>query len=103
MVLDLGCDKGLTSVLFTKDFKQNVIAVDLWIETTLNKQTFNEVGLPQNLLISIKTDVLSLPFANGYFEAAICVGAYHYFGCNNYYLDQGKSIFLILRKWKLLQ
>lgn len=42
----------------------------------------------QLLTVPLQLDALHLPFAEGYFDAVVSVGAYHYFGNNDSYFTQ---------------
>jgi len=85
-VLDLGCGRGLTSIFLAKEFGVTVFAVDLWINATENYQRFREFGL-EDRIIPIHSEAHDLPFAEAYFDAAISVDSYHYFGHEETYLD----------------
>jgi cyclopropane fatty-acyl-phospholipid synthase-like methyltransferase len=84
-VLDLGCGQGLTSIFLAREFGVTVFAVDLWIAAAENYRRFRDFGL-DNQIIPLHLDAHGLPFAEEYFDAAICVDAYHYFGTAEDYL-----------------
>lgn len=86
-VLDLGCGKGLTSIYLARKFGVTVFATDLWISSTENYNRFRDLGL-QDLIIPIHVDVHDLPYAEEYFDAIICIDAYHYFGHEEGFLDK---------------
>ncbi len=44
-VLDLGCGKGLTSLIIAKETGAKVFANDLWISAEENAKRFNEWGI----------------------------------------------------------
>ena len=85
-VLDLGCGMGLTSIFLAREFGVTVFAVDLWISATDNYQRFKEAGL-EDRIIPLHAEAHELPFAEAYFDAAISVDSYHYFGHEEAYLD----------------
>lgn len=84
-VLDLGCGKGLTSIFLAKEYGVTVFATDLWITATENYERFKQFGL-EDKIIPIHADANVLPFADEYFDAAVAVDSYHYFGANDTYL-----------------
>ncbi|MCD6518493.1 MAG: class I SAM-dependent methyltransferase, partial [Anaerolineae bacterium] len=85
-ILDLGCGKGLSSLFLAQEFGVEVWATDLWIEATENYQRIKEAGLVKQVF-PIHADARSLPYAEEFFEAIICVDAYIYFGTDDLYLD----------------
>lgn len=85
-VLDLGCGMGLTSIFLARTFGVQVFAADLWISPSDNLARFRSFGL-EDTVIPLRAEAHALPFAEGYFDAVICVDAYHYFGCDPGYLD----------------
>ena len=83
-VLDMGCGKGLTSVFLAKEFGVAVFANDLWISATENFQRFEEAGVA-DLVYPIHAEAHALPFADGFFDAAIAIDSYQYFGADEMY------------------
>jgi cyclopropane fatty-acyl-phospholipid synthase-like methyltransferase len=86
-VLDLGCGKGLTSILLAKEFGVQVFATDLWISATKNYKTFESMGL-KNQIIPIHSDARDLPYADEYFDAIVSIDSYYYFGTEPDYMDK---------------
>jgi cyclopropane fatty-acyl-phospholipid synthase-like methyltransferase len=86
-VLDLGCGKGLTSIFLAKEFGVTVFATDLWISATENYERIKSMGL-EDKIIPIHAEAHDLPFANEFFDVAISVDAYHYFGVEADYLTK---------------
>lgn len=84
-VLDLGCGRALTSIYLAKEYGVTVYATDLWITATENFKRIKEMGL-EDLIIPIHSDAHNLPFAEAYFDVAVSVDAYHYFGATEKYL-----------------
>jgi cyclopropane fatty-acyl-phospholipid synthase-like methyltransferase len=84
-VLDLGCGKGLTSIFLAKEYGVTVFATDLWISATENYERIKSMGL-EDKIIPIHAEAHDLPFAQEYFDVAISVDAYHYFGIEEDYL-----------------
>ncbi len=85
-VLDLGCGKGLTSIFLSREFGVTVFAVDLWISATENHERFRNAGLEERI-IPIHAEAHDLPFAEAYFDLAVSIDSYHYFGHEASYLD----------------
>ncbi|NLN81680.1 MAG: methyltransferase domain-containing protein [Clostridiales bacterium] len=79
-ILDLGCGRGLSTLLLTKKYGATVFAADLWISPTENHERFQSVGIDDKA-VPISVDATKgLPFANRYFDLLFSVDAYHYFG-----------------------
>ncbi|WP_432945900.1 SAM-dependent methyltransferase [Kribbella sp. CA-253562] len=80
-VLDLGSGKGVTSVFLAKEYGVQVWAADLWIDPT--EAAANFTGLD---ITALKAEAHALPFAQGFFDAIVCIDAYEYFGTADGYL-----------------
>lgn len=78
-VMDLGCGRGLTTLYLAKETGVQVYATDLWIDATVNAETFEQWGIGESV-IPIHADVHDLPFARNYFDAIVSVDSYEYFG-----------------------
>ncbi|MCL2580198.1 MAG: methyltransferase domain-containing protein [Oscillospiraceae bacterium] len=86
-VLDMGCGKGLTSVFLAKEYGVTVFANDLWINATDNLRRFEEAGVADKVF-PIHAEAHALPYAEGFFDAAVAIDCYHYFGAGeNYFPD----------------
>ena len=86
-VLDMGCGKGITSIFLTKEYGVTVFANDLWIDATDNLLRFEEAGVADKVY-PINAEAHALPYANGFFDAAIAIDCYHYFGAGEtYFVD----------------
>ena len=90
-VLDLGCGKGMTSTFLAREFGVLVYAVDFdqwegWTSTDIRWSNAKEYGV-ENLVTPIKADARKLPFAQGFFDAIVCVDAYMYFGQDEDFLS----------------
>ena len=79
-VLDLGCGKGLSSLLLAKKYGVSVVAADLWIAPTENFERFKSLGIDEQVMPISVDATQGLPFAKGYFDLLISVDGYHYFG-----------------------
>lgn len=86
-ILDLGCGRGLTSIFLAKEYDVTVFATDLWISATDNYERIKSMGL-EDKIIPIHAEAHDLPFANEFFDVAISVDAYHYFGVEADYLTK---------------
>ena len=59
----------------------------MWISATENYELFSELSV-EDKIIPIHADALSLPFAQRFFDIAVSVDAYQYFGTNPEYMDK---------------
>ena len=92
-VLDLGCGRGITSVFLAKEFGVQVYAVDLW-ENADKKWEQAKAHNLEHLIVPIHGDARNLPFAEGFFDAILCVDSYIYYGTDD---DSLKNITHFLR------
>lgn len=83
-ILDMGCGSGLTSIFLAKEFGVTVFANDLWIKPTDNYKRFIEMGVDDKVF-PIHSEAHNLPYANGFFDAAISIDSYHYYGTDETY------------------
>ncbi len=86
-VLDLGCGRALSSLFVAKEFEAQVWAADLWIKPTENFERVKAEGLSDRVF-PISAEAHALPFAHGFFDAAVSLDAFHYFGTDDLYLRQ---------------
>ena len=96
MILDLGCGKGLTSLLIAKETSAKVYATDLWISAEDNEKRFAEWGL-NGQVVPVHADANTLPFAERIFQAMVSVDAYHYFGTKPEFFNNNILPFLANR------
>ena len=87
-IMDLGCGQGVTSIMLVKEYGLRVFATDLWISASENWQRFLAQGLTREQIVPIHADAHTLPFAERYFDAVVCIDAYHYFGLDKTYLGK---------------
>jgi cyclopropane fatty-acyl-phospholipid synthase-like methyltransferase len=85
-VLDLGCGKGLSSIFMAKEYFVQVWATDLWISATDNSKRIQQAGI-SDTVFPIHAEARSLPYAEEFFDAIVCVDAYIYFGTDDLYFD----------------
>jgi SAM-dependent methyltransferase len=83
-VLDMGCGKGLTSIFLAKEFGVTVFATDLWIDATENLKRFEAAGVADRVF-PIHAEAHALPYAEGFFDVAIAVDSYLYYGADEMY------------------
>jgi len=86
-VLDMGCGKGITSVFLAKEYGVTVFANDLWISATDNLKRFEEAGVADRVF-PINAEAHALPYAEEFFDAAISVDSYHYYGTDELYFPE---------------
>jgi SAM-dependent methyltransferase len=84
-VLDMGCGRAASSVFLAREFGVQVWATDLWIEATENWQRIREAGL-EDRIFPIHAEARALPYADGFFDAAVSIDSYHYYGTDDLYL-----------------
>lgn len=94
-VLDLGFGKGLTSIFLAEEYGVTVFATDLWISATENYERIKSMDL-EDKIIPMHAEAHDLPFAEEYFDVAISIDAYHYFGVEENYLT--KHLALLVKK-----
>ena len=87
-VLDLGCGRGVTSILLAREYGLHVFATDLWVAPTENRERFDAMGLSSRQIVPVYAEAHALPYAESFFDAAVCIDAYHYFGRDPDYLDK---------------
>ena len=86
-VLDLGCGKGLTSLVIAHETGAKVYATDLWISAEDNAKRFSEWGV-ENQIIPVHADANALHFDKGQFDALVSIDAYHYFATKKGFFEQ---------------
>ena len=77
-VLDLGCGKGLTSLVLAKETGGKVYANDLWIKAEDNAKRFADWGVSDQV-IPVREDANHLSFDKEQFQALFSIDSYHYF------------------------
>lgn len=84
-VLDMGCGAGFTSIILAKEYGVTVFANDLWFPATENFERFKKAGV-EDRVFPFNAEAHNLPYASNFFDAAISIDAYHYFGTDECYL-----------------
>ena len=74
--LDLGCGKGLTSLILARETGAKVYANDLWIPAEENAGRFRAWGVGVQIT-PVHKDAHELTFDRGQFSALVSVDAYH--------------------------
>lgn len=85
-ILDLGCGRAVSSVFLAREFDVQVWAVDLWIRATDNARRIADAGCERQVF-PLHCDARSLPFAENFFDAIVCVDSFSYYGTDSLYLN----------------
>ena len=85
-VLDLECGAALSSIFLAREYGVQVWATDAWTRPADNLGRVAQLGLDKRVF-PLKAPVYELPFAPGFFDAAVAVGTYHYFGGGGRYIQ----------------
>jgi SAM-dependent methyltransferase len=84
-VLDLGCGHAISSIFLAREFGVTVWAVDRGIDPTANYERIAAMGCADRVF-PLCADVRTLPLPHGYFDAAIALDCYLYFGTDERFL-----------------
>jgi len=85
-VLDLGCGRASSSIFLRREFGVQVWATDLWFNVSENLQRIRDAGVEDGVF-PLHADARSLPFAQEFFDAIVCVDSFYYFGTDDLYLN----------------
>ncbi len=85
-ILDLGCGRGLTSLIIARETEAKVYANDLWISADENRNRFIEWGV-DGQVTPVCEDANSPNFGEKQFSAMFSVDAYHYFAGNRGFFE----------------
>ncbi len=84
-LLDLGCGRAVSSLWFARERGVTVWAIDRDVSPTANLETIRAAGA-DGLVFPLRGDARELPFADGYFDAAVAIDSYLYFGTDDRFL-----------------
>lgn len=84
-VLDLGSGRGASSVFLAREFGVEVWAVDLWVSQEEAAETFLAAGVADRVH-AVHADARALRFERDFFDAAVCIDAWEYFGTDDHFL-----------------
>jgi len=84
-VLDLGCGHAISSIFLAREFGVTVWAIDRAIDPTANFQRISAMGC-EDRVFPLRVDVRALPLPHKYFDAAIALDSYTYFGTDERFL-----------------
>lgn len=87
-MLDLGCGKGISSILLAQKFDVIVFAADLWIAPDENAERFASVDLDAKIFPFLVDATKEIPFAREYFDMIVSVDSYQYFGHDEHMLKK---------------
>jgi len=85
-VLDLGCGRALSSIFLAKEYGVQVFATDLWVKASENLERAREANV-EELVFPMHAEAHALPYADGFFDAAICINSYQFFGTADTYFN----------------
>ena len=84
-VLDMGCGTAMSSIFLAKEYGVQVWANDLWVSAEDNYKRIVDAGV-EDRVFPIRAEAHALRYARGYFDAAISVDSFHYYGTSDTYL-----------------
>ena len=90
-VLDMGCGKAMSSIFLAKEYGVQVWATDLWIAANDNWSRICAAGV-QDRVFPIHAEAHALPYATEFFDAAVSMDSYHYFGTDDLYIGKFASL-----------
>jgi SAM-dependent methyltransferase len=76
-VLDMGCGRSMSSIFMSREYGVKVWANDLWISASENWELVKEAGM-EDLICPIHAEAHALPYAEGFFDAAVCLDSYNF-------------------------
>src|SRR5258707_14974399 len=85
-VLDRGCGRAASSIFLHREFGVEVWATDLWFSVSENIQRIRDAGAGDGVF-PVHADARSLPFAEEFFDAIVCIDSFCYYGTDDLYLN----------------
>ncbi len=85
-VLDLSCGRAMSSIFLRREFGVQVWATDLWFSASENIQRIRDAGVEDGVF-PLHADARSLPFAENFFDAIVCIDSFIYYGTDDLYLN----------------
>jgi len=85
-VLDLGCGKATSSIFLAREFGVEAWAADGATSPSENRKRAVALGCEASVF-PLRVDAHSLPFAKDFFDAAIAIDSYLYYGTDDRYLS----------------
>src|SRR5687767_3668226 len=85
-VLDLGCGLAMSSIFLRREFGVQVWATDLWFSASDNLRRARDANVDDGVF-PIHADARSLPFAVEFFDAAVSIDSFPYYGTDDLYLN----------------
>ena len=86
-ILDLGCGSAISSIFLAKEYGVQVFATDPGVHASENQKRVQAANV-EHLVFPINAEAHSLPYADNFFDAGICVNAYQFFGTADTYFNQ---------------
>ena len=84
-ILDIGSGRGYNSCFLAKHYGVIIYAVDAFANPTDVVDVAAKKGVSDNV-IPIRADAKNMPFADDFFDAALSLNAFFYFGTDDTYL-----------------
>ncbi len=85
-VLDLGCGRAMSSIFLRRELGVQVWAADLWFNVSENMSRIRDAGVEDGVF-PVYVNARSLPFANEFFDAIVCIDSFYYYGTDDLYLN----------------
>jgi cyclopropane fatty-acyl-phospholipid synthase-like methyltransferase len=85
-ILDLGCGKATSSIFLAREFGVEAWAADGATSASENRKRAVALGY-ESRIFPLRVDAHSLPFAKDFFDAAIAIDSYLYYGTDDRYLS----------------